>query len=70
MYKLDLDTNKKEYITQTQKKYFEYALKWCLENEWHSCRVNRIYYNFDFDNLKVNIVSVGGSNITYKMKEV
>jgi hypothetical protein len=36
-YELDLQDDsirkgKKQYITQTQKKYFKYALQWCLEN--------------------------------------
>lgn len=64
MFKLVV--NDKQYVTQTQKKYFKLALQWCLQNDWNSCRVNRIYYNFDFENLKVNIIS-GSSNNTYDM---
>lgn len=75
-YELDLQDDlirkgKKQYITQTQKKYFKYALQWCLENNWNSCKVNRTYYNFDFENMKVNIVSTGyGNNNTYNIKRV
>lgn len=73
-YELDLridENGKKEYITQTQKKYFKYAVEWCLQNNWNSCRVNRTYYNFDFEKMKVNINGVGyGNNNTYKIKEV
>ena len=38
-YELDLRKDKngrKEYITQTQKKYFKYAVEWCLKNNWNS----------------------------------
>lgn len=75
-YVLDLQEDKirkgkTEYITQTQKKYFKYALQWCLENNWNSCKVNRTYYNFDFENMKVNICGIGyGNNNTYNIKEV
>lgn len=68
-YKLDLE--KGDYITQTQRKLFPYALKWCLENGETSCRANRTYFNFDFDKLEVNINGIGsGNNNTYKIKEV
>lgn len=73
-YELDLriDKNgKKEYITQTQKRYFKYAIEWCLQNNLNSCKVNKIYYNFDFEKMEVNINSVGyGNNNTYKIREV
>ncbi len=71
-YELDLKIGKdgrKEYITQTQKRNFKYALDWCLQNGWYSCRVNRTYYNFDFEKLEVNINGIGyGNNNTYKIK--
>ena len=76
MKKSELDLRKdengrKEYITQTQRKYFKYAVEWCLQNNWNSCRVNRTYYNFDFKKMEVNINGVGyGNNNTYKIKEV
>ena len=75
-YELDLQEDpirkgKKEYITQTHRKYFKYALNWCLENNWNSCKVNRTYYNFDFDKMEVSISSIGYNNyITYKIKEI
>lgn len=75
-YVLDLQADpirngKKEYITQTQRKYFKHALNWCLENNWNSCKVNRTYYNFDFDKMEVSISSIGYNNyITYKIKEI
>lgn len=69
-YELDLKNSKCDYITQTQRKLFKYALNWCLENNWNSCRVNRTYYNFDFEKLEVNINGIGyGNNNTYKIKE-
>jgi hypothetical protein len=65
-----LKNGDKEYITPTQKKYFKLALQWCLTNNHNSCRVNRTYYNFDFDRLEVNINGVGyGNNNTYKIRE-
>lgn len=74
MYELDLKVNdegKKEYITQTQKKNFKYALEWCLKNNWYSCKVNKTYYNFDFENMKVSINGIGyGNNHTYNLKKI
>lgn len=71
MYELDLKNSKIDYITQAQKRNFKYALEWCLKNNWYSCRVNRTYYNFDFEKLEVNIIGIGyGNNNTYKIKEV
>ena len=73
-YELDLKIDsegRKEYITQTQKKLFKYAVDWCLKNNWNSCKVNKTYYNFDFEKLEVNINGVGyGNNNTYKIKEI
>ena len=67
----ELDLKKGEYITQRQKKNFKYAIQWCLENNWDSCRVNKTYYNFDFDKMQVNIVGIGyGNNNTYNIKKV
>ena len=71
MYELDLENSKIDYITQTQKRNFKYALEWCLKNNWYSCKVNRTCYNFDFEKLEVNINGIGyGNNNTYKIKEV
>lgn len=71
MKKYVLDLKKGDYIPQTQKRNFKYAINWVLQNNWNSCRVNRTYYNFDFDKMEVNINGVGyGNNWTYKIKEI
>lgn len=71
MYELDLKNSKVDYITSTQKKHFKSAMEWCLRHNWNSCRVNKTYYNFDFEKLEVNIVGIGyGNNNTYKIKKV
>ena len=71
MKKYVLDLKKGDYIPQNQKKLFDYAWKWCIENNWNSCRVNRTYYNFDFEKMEVNINGIGyGNNWTYKIKEI
>lgn len=73
-YELDLKVDsdgRKQYIPQTQKRNFKYALAWCLENNWNSCKVNRTCYNFDFEKLEVSIVGIGyGNYAVYKIKEV
>ena len=72
-YELDLRIGKdgrKEYITQTQRKYFKLALDWCLKNNYISCKVNKIYYCFDFDVMQVMIRTGNGYTKTYKIKEV
>lgn len=67
MYKLE--SNKKDYITQTARKYFKYALEYVLNqyNEakngnkqdgfLNACIVNKISFIFDFDNKTVSIKS-------------
>lgn len=67
MYKLE--SNKKDYITATQRKYFKYALDFVLKryktakdgslkNEIiNAVQVNKITFVFDFDSLTVNIKS-------------
>lgn len=67
MYKLE--SNKKDYITQTQRKYFKYALDYVLnmyenskngiiqDEPINACKVNKIFYIFDFDNKTVAIKS-------------
>jgi hypothetical protein len=73
-YEIVLKTYKngdKQYIPQTQKKNFKYALEWCLNNNCNSCKVNRTYYSFDFDKMQVVIKGVGYWNTnTYEIKEV
>ena len=71
MKKYVLDIKKDEYITPTQKRNFKYAIEWCLQNNWYSCRVNKTYYNFDFNKMEVNINGIGyGNNNTYKIKTI
>ena len=67
MYKLE--SNKKDYITQTQRKYFKYALDYVLKKyadakkgiiqnaPINACKVNKIFYIFDFENKTVSIKS-------------
>lgn len=69
MYELDLKNSWLSYITPTRKKYFKLALDWCLKNNWNSCKVNRIYYNFDFEKMQVGI-GTNGDMIYYSIKEV
>lgn len=71
MKSYELDLKKGDYIPYNQKKLFKYAIDWCLKNNWNSCRVNRTYYNFDFDKLEVSINGVGyGNYSTFKIKEI
>ena len=68
-YELDLKDSFINYITQTQRKYFKLALDYAIKHNINDVRVNRTYYYFDFDNLKVKI-AVGRKDvgITYKLK--
>lgn len=71
MVRYELDLKKGDYIPQTQKRNFKYALKWCLENNWYSCKVNRTCYNFDFEKMEVSIIGIGYGNYnTYKLKMI
>ena len=77
MYKLE--SNKKDYITQTQRKYFKYALDYVLKmyenakngiiqkEPINACKVNRIFYIFDFENMNVSIKS-NQDDMFYKHK--
>lgn len=66
MYELDLQ--KDEYIPQTQKKYFDYALDYALMNNEKSVKVNRIKFYFDFDNMRVMIGRTEKTAHIYNMK--
>lgn len=63
MYKLK--SNKEEYVTQTKRKYFKYALEYvlnrmndCKKDEIvNACKVNKINYIFDFEKMVVYIKS-------------
>ena len=71
MKKYVLDLKAGDYIPQTQKRNFKYAIVWVLKNNWYSCKLNRTNYNFDFDKMEVNINGIGyGNNNTYKIKEI
>jgi len=68
-YVLDLENSWIGYVTQTQKKYFKYALDYVVKNNTEGVRVNKTYYYFDFDN---NEVKIGSNNrlTTYKIKKI
>lgn len=73
MYVLDLkicDDGHKEYITQTQKKYFKYALDYAIKNNISVVKVNRIIYYFDFERLEVRIATDNDFGYVYKLKKV
>ena len=73
-YELDLENSRFNYITPTQKKYFDLALAYALNNDVNSVKVNRIYYSFDFNNREVLIATgrkdLYNNGIIYKLKEV
>lgn len=68
-YELDLKNSFIEYVTPTQRKYFALALDYSIKHNINDVRVNRTYFYFDFDNLKVRI-AVGRKDMgtTYKLK--
>lgn len=73
MFILDLkkdEYGQKDYITPTQKKYFKCALDFALKNKISSVKVNRISYYFDFDNLKVKIVTGNHNGYNYNLKKI
>lgn len=67
-YKLDL--KKGDYITQTKRKYFKKALEFKQKyNNFEWVKVNRVYYRFDFEALKVDIMTLNTITI-YNLKGV
>lgn len=73
MFILDLkkdEYGQQDYITPTQKRYFKYALDFALKNKINSVKVNRISYYFDFDNLKVKIVTGNYNGYNYNLKKI
>ena len=73
MYVLDLkicDDGHKEHITQTQKKYFKYALDYAIKNNMNVVKVNRVTYYFDFEKLEVRIATDNEYGYKYKLKKV
>lgn len=73
MFVLDLKKDKyghKDYITQTQKKYFDFALDFALKNNINCVKVNRISYYFNFENLEVGIITGKQREYKYKLKKI
>lgn len=73
MFILDLkkdEYGQQDYITPTQKRYFKYALDFALKNKINGVKVNRISYYFDFDNLKVKIVTGNYNGYNYNLKKI
>ena len=73
MYVLDLkicDDGHKEHITQTQKKYFKYALDYAIKNNMNVVKVNRVTYYFDFEKLEVRIATDNEYGYKYTLKKV
>lgn len=69
-YDLDLKNSYIDYVTQTEKQYFYYALDYAIKNNEKSVKVNRIKFYFDFDKMQVMIgTNVNNANI-YKLKKV
>lgn len=69
-YDLDIENSFIDYISQTQKQYFYYALDYALKNNEKSVKVNRIKFYFDFDKMQVAIgMNVDNAEI-YKMKKI
>lgn len=72
-YELDLENSRFNYITPTQKKYFNLALAYALNNDVNNVKVNRIYYIFDFNNKEVLIATgkkdFNNNGVIYKLKE-
>lgn len=72
-YELDLENSRFNYITPTQKKYFDLALVYALNNDVNNVKVNRIYYSFDFNNREVLIATgrkdFNNNGVIYKLKE-
>ena len=73
-YELDLENSRFNYITPTQKKHFDLALAYALDNDVNNVKVNRIYYSFDFNNREVLIATgrkdLYNNGIIYKLKEI
>lgn len=71
-YELDLENSRFNYITPTQKKYFNLALAYAF-NDVNNVKVNRIYYSFDFNNKEVLIATgrkdLDNNGVIYKLKE-
>lgn len=67
--KLDLKNSEYgEYITQCQRKYFNLALDFAMENNMRIVIVKGIEYHFNFRKLEVTIRSGRDYPIPYKLK--
>ena len=69
-YDLDLKNSYVDYITQTEKQYFYYALDYAIKNGLKSIKVNRIKFLFNFEKLEVMIGINVDKAIVYKMKKI
>ena len=68
-YDLDLKNSYVDYVTQTEKQYFYYALDYAIKNGLKSVKVNRIKFLFNFEKLEVMIGMNLDKAIVYKMKK-
>lgn len=69
-YDLDLENSYVDYVTQTEKQYFYYALDYAIKNGLKSVKVNRIKFLFNFEKLEVMIGMNLDKAIVYKMKKI
>ena len=69
-YDLDLKNSYVDYVTQTEKQYFYYALDYAIKNGLKSVKVNRIKFLFNFEKLEVMIGINVDKAIVYKMKKI
>lgn len=67
---LDLKNSYVDYVTQTEKQYFYYALDYAIKNGLKSVKVNRIKFLFNFEKLEVMIGMNLDKAIVYKMKKI
>ena len=69
-YDLDLKNSYVDYVTQTEKQYFYYALDYAIKNGLKSVKVNRIKFLFNFEKLEVMIGINVDKAIVYKRKKI
>ena len=69
-YDLDLKNSYVDYVTQTEKQYFYYALDYAIKNGLKSVKVNRIKFLFNFEKLEVMIGMNLDKATIYKMKKI
>ena len=69
-FDLDLENSYIDYVTETEKKYFYFALDYAIKNDLKSVKVNRIKFYFDFDKMQVMIGMSVDKAVIYKMKKI